>query len=75
MGYRRATIYFASGTGNSYRAAFWLHLACVAQNIDSELIPVDAACPKEEIEASLDQLVARVSSAFPPGAASASAGG
>lgn len=58
MGYRRATVYFASGTGNSYRAAAWLYEACIAKNIESELIPVDAARPKEEIEASRRQLVA-----------------
>jgi hypothetical protein len=58
MGYRRATVYFASGTGNSYRVAAWLDEACIIKNVESELIPVDAARPKEEIEASRDQLVA-----------------
>lgn len=58
MGYRRATIYFASGTGNSYRVAAWLHQACLDRGVTSELIPVDAGRPADEIDASQDQLVA-----------------
>jgi len=58
MVYRRATVYFASGTGNSYRVAVWLHEACLSRGIESDLVPIDSACPREEISASPDQLVA-----------------
>ena len=35
MEYRRATVYFASGTGNSFRAAGWLRDACAARGAES----------------------------------------
>ena len=57
MGYKGAKIYFLSGTGNSYRTALWLHEACAANGIDSEIIPIDQAKPKEEIEASPEYLI------------------
>jgi ferredoxin len=57
MDYKRAKIYFLSGTGNSYRVALWLHEACAANNIDSEIIPINQAKPKEEIEASPENLI------------------
>jgi Pyruvate/2-oxoacid:ferredoxin oxidoreductase delta subunit len=46
-----------SGTGNSYRVAVWLQEACTAKDIDSEIIPIDIANPKEEIEASPENLI------------------
>jgi ferredoxin len=57
MGYKQAKIYFLSGTGNSYRVAVWLHEACIAKGIDTEIIPIDLANPKEEIEASPENLI------------------
>jgi ferredoxin len=57
LGYKKAKIYFLSGTGNSYRVAAWLHDACQSKNIASEIIPIDLANAKEEIEAFPDNLV------------------
>jgi NAD-dependent dihydropyrimidine dehydrogenase PreA subunit len=57
-GYERATVYFATGTGNSYRIAVWFRDACQAQGIPSSLIPVNMANPGAEVEASPGQLVA-----------------
>ena len=57
MIYKKAQIYFASGTGNSYRVAAWMHEACAGRNIQSKIIPIDSAKPKEEIEPSSENLV------------------
>jgi ferredoxin len=57
MEYRRASVYFASGTGNSFRAAGWLRDACQARGAAAELIPVSAANPAAEIRSAPDQLV------------------
>jgi ferredoxin len=57
MAYKKAKIYFLSGTGNSYRVAAWLHEACIQRGIASEIIPIDCARPKEEIEASRKNLI------------------
>ena len=58
MAYKKAKIYFMSGTGNSYRVAAWLHEACIQSSIASEIIPINLANPKEEIDASPDNLIA-----------------
>ncbi len=60
MGYKRALIYFASGTGNSYRLAVWFQELCRERGISAEVIPASLAAPREEIEASPDTLVALV---------------
>jgi ferredoxin len=57
MGYKRAIIYFLSGTGNSYRVAVWLHEACIKRGIASEIIPINLAKPKEEINASPENII------------------
>jgi ferredoxin len=57
MDYKRVKIYFLSGTGNSFRVALWLHEVCTTHGIDSEIIPIDQAKPKEEIEASPKNLI------------------
>lgn len=57
MEYKKAKIYFLSGTGNSFRVAVWLHEACVERGIASEIIPINLAKPKEEIDASQESLV------------------
>lgn len=54
----RATVYFATGTGNSYRVAVWFRDSCLARNIPASLVPVDMAEPKAEITASSGQLLA-----------------
>jgi Pyruvate/2-oxoacid:ferredoxin oxidoreductase delta subunit len=55
--YEQATVYFATGTGNSYRVADWFRTACRERNIRSSLIPVNLAEPKAEIASSSAQLV------------------
>lgn len=56
--YQQATVYFATGTGNSFRVAVWFRDACRARNIRSSLLPVNLAEPRTEIRASSGQLVA-----------------
>lgn len=56
--YNRATIYFGSGTGNSYRVASWFQEACQARGLPSELIPFNLAEPAKEVAPSPGQLVA-----------------
>ncbi len=56
--YARAVVYFASGTGNSYRVARWFHEACLARGIASRIVPFDRARPAEEIDASPGTLAA-----------------
>jgi ferredoxin len=58
MDYKNVKIYFLSGTGNSYRVAVWLQEECRRRNIAAELIPIDLADPKKEIDASPETLVA-----------------
>jgi len=55
--YQKATIYFSSGTGNSFRAAKWFYDTCLVKNISSELVPINLAQPTKEISASSEQLV------------------
>ena len=57
MNYKKVKIYFSSGTGNSYRVAVWVHEFCQSKDIDSEVIPIDIADPKSEIDSSPDNLV------------------
>ncbi len=57
MAYKKAKIYFLSGTGNSYRVAVWLHESCIQRGIASEIIPINLANPKEEIETTPENLV------------------
>lgn len=57
MAFQKSIIYFMSGTGNSYRAACRLDGLCRAAGMESRIVPVDAAKPHEEIEASPGSLV------------------
>jgi len=57
MIYKKALIYFMSGTGNSYRIGFWMHDLCQQLGIQSKIVPIDAAKPRQEIESSSDNLV------------------
>jgi len=56
--YQRATIYFSSGTGNSFRVARWFYETCLARKTFSELVPVNLAQPTKDISASSGHLVA-----------------
>jgi len=57
MSYKRLTCFYASGTGNSYQAARWLADAASDRDIDSAVIPIDKATPREELQRGPTQLV------------------
>jgi len=50
MSYRTTTIYFMSGTGNSFRAATWIAETAREQGVDAKVTPIASGRPKEEIE-------------------------
>ena len=58
--YEKLTIYFMSGTGNSFRSAFWMAKEAKKSGADVRLIPLEAGNPREEIEPSPRQLVGLV---------------
>jgi hypothetical protein len=47
--YSEATIYFLSGTGNSYRAATWLGAAAQRQGLATRVTPITQAQPSAEV--------------------------
>ena len=55
--YQAATVYFASGTGNSFRTAVWLADAARARGAEARVVPIDAAGAADELLASPEQLV------------------
>ena len=55
--YKNVTIYFMSGTGNSYRAATWMGQQAEAKGARSGVIPIEKGKPVEEISEGADQLV------------------
>ena len=57
-GFNRSTVYFASGTGNSYVLAAWFRDACGTKGIPAVLIPVTRADPSRDITPSSGELVA-----------------
>lgn len=57
MPYERLTCYFLSGTGNSFRAARWLAEAAEAKGVETAVIPIDLAEPREELQTGPRQLV------------------
>ena len=50
MPYQTATIYFMSGTGNSFRAATWIAEAAQGQGADAQAVPIGNGRPAEEIQ-------------------------
>jgi ferredoxin len=54
----RSTVYFASGTGNSYLVATWFRDACEARGVPAALIPVTRANPLRDIVPASGELVA-----------------
>ncbi len=54
----RSSVYFASGTGNSYLVASWFRDACEARGIPAALIPITRADPVRDIVPSAGELVA-----------------
>lgn len=55
--YKKAWIYFMSGTGNSYRVGVWVHELCQREGIQSKIVPINAAKPRKDIEPSSNNLV------------------
>lgn len=49
MTYRNATVYYFTGTGNSYRAASWMGEEAAAQGINTRVSSIGQARPAEEI--------------------------
>ena len=58
--YRRAILYFLSGTGNSYRVAEWMAAELRRAGTEVRLVPIDGADPAEEIEPGAQTLVGLV---------------
>jgi len=58
MNERNVTIYFMSGTGNSFRVASWIREYCLRQeSVSAILLPVERANPVVEIKDSPDDLL------------------
>jgi ubiquinone/menaquinone biosynthesis C-methylase UbiE/formate hydrogenlyase subunit 6/NADH:ubiquinone oxidoreductase subunit I len=49
MRYQKATFYFLTGTGNSYRVAAWMAAAAAGSGIPVTLRPIESARPAKEI--------------------------
>jgi hypothetical protein len=49
MGYKKATFYFLTGTGNSYRVATWMAGAAGKEGAAVTLRPIESARPAGEI--------------------------
>ena len=58
--YKNVTIYYMSGTGNSYRAATWMAMHAQAKGARVRIAPIEKAYPDEEISAAAGQLVGLV---------------
>ena len=56
--YNKATTYYMSGTGNTFRVATWFDETAKARGIESTIAPIESAKPEEEVEASDRQLLA-----------------
>lgn len=50
MSYKEATIYFLSGTGNSYRAASWMAEAVREKGAITRVIPINRGNPASEVK-------------------------
>ncbi len=46
--YKKVTMYYFTGTGNSYRFASWMGETASARGIISDVIPIENARPAEE---------------------------
>lgn len=60
MSYQQATVYFWSGTGNSYRAATWLAETAQEQGIPARVVPIAEGRPSEDMMAGPAFLLALV---------------
>jgi ferredoxin len=55
--FKNATIYYASGTGNSYRIARWIETLCRKKGMSIRFDPVNEAKPEKEIIPSKEHLL------------------
>ena len=55
--YKKATLYYFTGTGNSYRVASWMGEIAAAQGITSNVTSIGNARPAEEIEKGPENLL------------------
>jgi ferredoxin len=60
MSYRKAVIYFLSGTGNSYRVSTWLEQQAAETGLQTKICSVNNADPQQEIESSSETLLGLV---------------
>ncbi len=60
MAYRKAVIYYLSGTGNSYRVSTWMTQEAEAAGIETASVFVNNAQPEIEIESSAETLMGLV---------------
>jgi hypothetical protein len=49
MSYREATVYFYTGTGNSYRVAVWMTTTLAEEGATVTIRPIESSQPEEEI--------------------------
>ena len=56
-GFSRPTVYFASGTGNSYLVAAWFRDTCETNGVPAALIPMTRAEPSRNLAPSASELV------------------
>jgi hypothetical protein len=51
------TIYYTTGTGNSYRVSTWIHDLALSSGAETLLQPIEKAVPQNAIEAGHSLLV------------------
>ena len=49
MSYEKATLYYVSGTGNTFRAAKWMSAKAASRGVRTEVIAIERARPESEI--------------------------
>ncbi len=57
MAYERGVVYFASGTGNSFRTATWMADAARQRGAEAAVIPIEHAAVADEVQPGATQLV------------------
>jgi Pyruvate/2-oxoacid:ferredoxin oxidoreductase delta subunit len=60
MCYRKAVIYYLSGTGNSFRVSCWMAQHASDSGVDVKMVSVNDAEPVRELDASTETLLALV---------------
>lgn len=57
LSYRKATLYFLSGTGNTYRTAKWMADEALKCGSETKTVPIEQAAPDKEVGDGEDSLV------------------